>query len=291
MTNPNQPRVYNPQPHPAQPPQGPGAPGPGMPPPPGTTPGATKNPLGIAALVVAVIGTIFAVWEGAYIIGWILLPVAGILAIIALVQRGRQKKFAAAGLVISIIGGIAGAIAFTMSLNRAFEDAFGSSTVTTAPPTAGEQTDEATGAETTDGAPDGTRANPYPLGTTVAGDEWQVTVNSYNPDATAEVLAANQFNDPPAEGNVYSLANVTLTYTGDTSGTSFEITVDYVNAAGNVIATHDNMAVAPDSIGLDEMYSGASVTGNMVFEVAAADAGLLRVQPGLFADEAFLTIA
>ena len=168
-------------------------PGPGLPP--GQAP--TKNPLGIAALAMAVVGTIFAVWEGAYLVGWILLPVSGILAIIALFQRGRQKKFAAAGLVISIIGGIAGGVAFAMTMNRAIEDAFGTSTVTTAPPAdEATSTDEApeTAPVDGDGAADGTRGNPYPLGTTIAGSDWQVTVNSYNPDATAEVMAANQFN-------------------------------------------------------------------------------------------------
>lgn len=285
MTNPNQPRPYPNSNHHA----------------PQANPPPTKNPLGIAALALAVVGTVFAVWEGAYIIGWILLPIAGILAIVALVQRGREKKFAAAGLVISIIGGIAGGVAFTMSVNRAFEDAFGSSTVTAAPPTAAE---EATAGETTtaesgdaaeppadaNGAAEGTRANPYPLGTTLVGDEWELTVNSYNPDATADVLAENPFNEPPAEGNVYSLANVTITYTGDSSGTSFEISVAYVSAGGNVINSYDNMAVAPDGLGLDELYNGASTSGNVIFEVAAGDDGLLRVQPGLFADEVFVAI-
>lgn len=305
MSNPNQPRPYNPQPA-DQPPMGPGRPpfghaAPGMP---GSfamgAPAApAKNPLGIAALVVAAIGTIFAVWEGAYIIGWILLPIAGILAIIALVQRGKQKKFAAAGLILSIIGGIAGAVAFSMSAARIIEESFGSGPVTTAPPTAGEATGgapaEETNGETTEPAaqdgPDGTRTNPYPLGTTIAGSDWQVTVNSYAADATAEVLAANMFNEAPAAGNVYTMANVTITYTGAESGTAFEITVDCVSAGGNVIGTYDNNAVAPSPIGLDELYNGASVTGNYVFEVAAGDAGLLRVQPGLFSDEVFVAIA
>lgn len=292
MSNPNQPRPYVPQPGPGM------APAPGMAPQPGMPPAAgpkAKNPLGIAALVTAAVGTVFAVWEGAYIIGWILLPISGILAIIALFQRGRDKKFAAAGLILSIIGGIAGGIAFTMSVNRAFEDAFGSTSVTTAPaPTEGESGEPAETTESADtadgGGAEGTRDNPYPLGTTLVGDDWELTVNSYNADATAEVLAANQFNEQPAAGNVYSLANVTITYTGDSSGTSFEITVDYVNAAGNVIATYDNMAVAPESLGMEELYNGASATGNVVFEVPAGDAGLLRVQPGLFADEVFVAI-
>jgi Ca2+-binding RTX toxin-like protein len=49
--------------------------------------------------------------------------------------------------------------------------------------------------------PPGTRGNPIPLGQAApVGNGWSVKVTGVVPDATAQVLAANQFNDPPAAG-------------------------------------------------------------------------------------------
>ena len=58
----------------------------------------------------------------------------------------------------------------------------------------------------------GTRINPYGVGSVVTIGEWSVRVNSVFGDATAAVLAENQFNDPPASGNVFFMINITLTY-------------------------------------------------------------------------------
>lgn len=59
-----------------------------------TAPKKQKNTLGLVALIVAVVGFIFACIPGALIIGWVLLPIAFILAIVALVLKGKSKTFA-----------------------------------------------------------------------------------------------------------------------------------------------------------------------------------------------------
>ncbi len=72
---------------------------------------------------------------------------------------------------------------------------------------------------------------------------------------------------------------------------SWSVDVEYVTEDGNVVADHDDDAVAPEpavySIG--EMYTGASGTGNIVFEVPEEDSGLLRVAPGMIADHVFVS--
>ncbi len=51
--------------------------------PPGSQPppiaGKGRNTIAIVALVAAIVGFIFAVWEGAYLLGWVLLPIAFLL--------------------------------------------------------------------------------------------------------------------------------------------------------------------------------------------------------------------
>lgn len=263
---------------------------------------AARNTVGIVAFVAAVLGFVFAVWEGAYLLGWILLPIAFILSLVALFQRDKSKKLALAALIVSIVGTIAGAVAFMGSAARILDESFGSGEATVvasptdSPAPAQSPDDDAAGESstddsTTDDAAAGTRENPHPLGTSVANNEWEVTVNSVDPDATAAVLAENQFNEPPADGNVYLLANVTITRIADEPGSSFELGFHYVTAAGNVTGDYDTMAVVPDELGYDELYTGASSTGNVAFEVPTDEAGTIRITPGLFADHIFFATA
>lgn len=86
--------------------------------------GAKPHVLGIIALAVAVLGFIFACIPGALIVGWILLPIAFVLAIVALFLKGRKWP-AIAALVTSIVGTIVGAVVFFAVVATSFEEAFG----------------------------------------------------------------------------------------------------------------------------------------------------------------------
>ncbi len=259
-----------------------------------TRPGPpTRNTLAIVAMVVAVIGFTFAVWEGAYIIGWALLPIALVLSIAALLQRDRPRKLAIAALIATIVGTIAGVTAFLASVANAVDEAFNEEITVVSPP--GAPTD-ASGATTTNETADDeaanataprTRENPHPLGTTVASDDWAVTVNSFTPDATNAVLAENQFNEPPADGTVYALINVTITYTGTDSAYASEVTVDFVTSTGEVVDGHEAFVVGPDDLGVEELYAGGSITGNVVRQIPIGATGTIRVTPGWFTDDTF----
>lgn len=56
----------------------------------------------------------------------------------------------------------------------------------------------------------------------IKGNDYTVTItiNSINLNGTDAVLAANQFNEAPADGSVYALINATVTYTGKDSGSA-----------------------------------------------------------------------
>lgn len=167
--------------------------------------------------------------------------------------------------------------------------AAGSSTASA--PTAAEEetedTEEAEEAEQQAGGTAGTREDPLPLGTPIEGGDWVVTVNEVTPDATDAVMAANQFNDAPAEGTQYLLADVTVEYTGDESemimlGTGFA----FVTATGETIDTGDAFVVGPDELDTaQELYNGGTAQGNVVLQVPEGADGLLRVTTGMFGGE------
>ena len=278
------------QPHQFQP-QGPAAYANQPPGPPEQTlpqkPPKNRNLVAIVAFIVAIAGFVFAVMEGAYVLGWVLLPIGFILSLVALFLKGQPKRMAVAALIITIVGTIAGVVAFMSSAARAFDDAFSSGEITAAPAEPG--TIETL--EDTDGsANQGTRANPFPLGTTISNAEWEVTVNSVDLEAAKKVAAESEFNDEPDEGYTYALVNLTVAYVGEHSGSPSSVRVNYVTGSGNVIDDWEKFVRVPDELNTNELYPGATTTGNIHFHVPLDDDGVLRVAPGLFADEVFFVI-
>ncbi len=262
----------------------------------------TRNMVGIIALVTAIIGAVFAIIPGAMIIGWLLLPIAFILSIVSLFMKNQKRSQGIAALIVSIVGTLIGLLVFIGVVGTAVDEAFNEETQVQSPTDddeveeLGGDTAEEEAAEPAE-APDaeeGTRADPLALGTTMSDSDWEVTVNSVDLDATDTILAENPFNDEPADGNVYIMAEVSATYTGnDSEGETPLVTVEYVSPGGNSFASHDSLVVAPNSFdSLETLYEGASATGNIALEVPEADVadGTLRVSPGLFGEAVFIAV-
>jgi hypothetical protein len=118
-------------------------------------------------------------------------------------------------------------------------------------------------------APVGTRGNPVPFGQPAPiGNGWTVTATQYFPNATAAVLAANQFNDPPPAGSQDVMVAVSATFNG--SGSSHlnpGFTFRAVGAANVAYTTFGgpSCGVLPEpDLGLNdpEVFSGGTVSGN-----------------------------
>lgn len=145
-------------------------------------------------------------------------------------------------------------------------------------------------------AAQGTRDHPYPLGTKIAGTNWEVVVNSVTIDGTQAVRAANEFNDPPTAGSQYAVVNYTVTYTGkDANGAiPLEVGIAFVTADGVTVNSYDSFVIAPDPAfnSATTLYTGATATGNVVFQVPSATAanGVLSVRPGFIADKVFVAV-
>jgi hypothetical protein len=262
----------------------------------------SRNTVGLIALVTAIVGAVFAVIPGAVIIGWILLPIAFVLSIISLFMKDQKRGQGIAALIISIIGTVIGFIVFFAVVASSVDEAFSEDVEIQSPINnegdSGADPDEEAATEPAEqGAPsveEGTRDNPLTLGTTVESGDWEVTVNSVELDATDTIMSENTFNDAPAEGNVYIMAEVAATYIGSNpEGETPYVSVEYVSSGGNSFASHDSMVVTPNDFdSLETLYEGASTSGNIAMEVPQEDleSGTLRVSPGLFGDAVFYAV-
>ncbi|MFK3834530.1 DUF2510 domain-containing protein [Microbacterium sp. NPDC087868] len=250
------------------------------------------NVLALVAAIVGAVGFIFACVPGALILGWILLPIAFILSIVALFLKGDKKWLAFIGLGLSIVGTIVGFVVFFAVVANSFEVAFGSGETTVSQPAEDESDADADAeepvAEEPADAAQGTRENPYPVGSTIDSSDWTVVINSINPDGNATVSEANQFNDPAPAGSHYEIVNYTVTYKGDESGIAAEVQLAAVTASGSVINSYDALVALNDGMGLDELYAGGSATGSEAFLVPDGETVVYRITPGFFADDVFI---
>lgn len=142
-----------------------------------------------------------------------------------------------------------------------------------ATPVAG--TDDSATGTTSTGA--GTRENPIPLGDTARiHPDWELTVVSVTPDATALILSENSFNEPPADGQQFFMATVRLTYIGETSDQFY---VSDLNAVGQLAVGYnqfdDYCGSIPDELPSRELFTGGTIEGNVCWAIDREDADSL----------------
>lgn len=248
-----------------------------------------RNVLGLVAMILAIVGFVFACIPGALIVGWILLPIAFILGLVAMFQKGKGKGQAITAIIVAVVGTIVGVIVFMSLVVGAVDDAFSGGETTISAPSEGEEAEAEPVAEA------GTRENPVPLGTEIANDDWKVVINSVAFGATDAVMAANMFNEAPVDGNEYILINYTVTYVGDDADgqAPMFVSVHFVTADGVTVDGTESLSVAPDAIDtMTTLYNGGSVSGNTALSVPSATAqdGVLAVSPGITADKVFVAV-
>ncbi len=254
-----------------------------------------KNTLALVALILAIVGFVFACMPGALIVGWILLPIAFLLGLVATFQKGKKGK-AIAAILLSIVGTIVGVVVFMGVVAKAADDAFGGGEASVTEPGdaesgEGEATKDDEAKEDAPAAAIGTRENPAALGSEIAADDWKVTINSVTLGAGEQILAANMLNEVADEGSEYILVNYTVTYIGDDADGQMPafVGLEYVTAAGNTVDATAKLVVAPDAMDtMSTLYSGASATGNTVIQVPSPVDGVIAVRAGMLADKVFV---
>ena len=255
-----------------------------------------QNTIGLIGFIAAIVGFGFACIPGALIVGWILLPIGFTLSIVGLCLKGKAKGLSLAGLIIAVVGTIVGFVVFFTLIVTSVDQAISGGDVAVEQPVEDVSTDD-TVAPTTDAPRDpteGTRNNPYPIGTAITQGDWTVTVNSVNLDANQLIADENTFNEPAPEGSTYMLVNVTATYIGTNADGEYPfVSVDYVTPDGNTISMLDSFALAPESFDqLTTLYEGASTTGNISLAVPAEGIteGVLAVHPHMLGDKVFVAV-
>lgn len=252
-----------------------------------------SNILGLIALITAVIGFIFACIPGALIIGWVLLPVGFILGLVSLFLKDKSKWMGVTALILSIVGTIVGFVVFFSVVTDSFDEAMGSGDTTVVDGAGSEDGSTAPKEDAAEQA--GTRENPYPVGSIIENDEWRIVVNSVTLAATDTVLAANEFNEPPAEGSEYILVNYSATYLGDDANGQMPalVAMEYVTADGTTVNSFDNYATPPEPFdSTSPLYTDGTATGNVAFEVPTETAGqgVLAVRPSVIGDKVFIAV-
>jgi hypothetical protein len=258
---------------------------------------AAKNGLGTAALVIGVIAFVFSfipfINAGSGFIAFVGL----VLGVIGIFQKGKSKNVAIVGSAISFV-----ALILSIVLSIAYTAAFFSS-VDSAVSTDSQvvETDPASGE--TDGAADdaaeplGTRTNPAPIGTLItignaSAPDYEVTLGAPTLNGNEAIAAVNPYNDQAPEGFEFAIVPVTVTYIGAESGTPWlDLSVKFVSAAGTTHTTSDAFVVEPDPtfMSINELYPGASATGNIVIliPIADAEAGSWVVSATFFGEDFF----
>lgn len=105
------------------------------------------------------------------------------------------------------------------------------------------------------------RLAPTPVGTTTSvGPDWQITVTGAARDITNEVLAENDFNEPPPGGYRYVGVEMTFTYNGAGGASPAQVSIGSVGA-DNV--QHDGYCgLVPGEIELfTDLFAGGSASG------------------------------
>ena len=145
------------------------------------------------------------------------------------------------------------------------------------------------GDDTTDNGSSGdsqtSRDNPTSLGATTEVAGWEITVTATNPDATDEILASDEFIDPPEDGEVFYTIEISATYVGDGENESRSV-FESLNwgAVGDSAVAYDEFNDTCTFFGLPdeldssaEVFEGGTVSGNICFSVSEDDADSLEL--------------
>ncbi|GCE37834.1 hypothetical protein Rhow_000680 [Rhodococcus wratislaviensis] len=233
---------------------------------------SARNGFGVTALVLAIVGVVFGLVP---LTGFIALILGLLSVLFGLLGFGRVRKGLATNKIMTLAGTGLGVVAVALGiwgmtiffgavdeLDQKLDNLGGSaSTVTGEAP-----------APDAEAAP-GSWENPLHPGQALTLPGWDITIHSTTQDATDAVLAENQFNDPPAAGRQFVMADVSATYTGADTGTPWiDLSFRILGSSNNVFgsASADSCGVIPNALSdTGELYPRGTSRGNICISVPA----------------------
>jgi hypothetical protein len=243
---------------------------------------SVKGGIATASLVLGILALVGAFIPFVNYVSGLLAIVGAVLGLVAVIQKNRRRGTALAGLIISIIATVLSvvlAITYTAGFASSVAQSVASSNdVTAAEPADGAKADAAeTDAKPADAT--GTRDNPAANGTLIAitaggVPTWEITTGAPVLNANEALMAENQFNEAPPAGMQWAMLPLNMKYVGpETGNPAFDLTVEFVSAAGTTHKSYDYTAVTPnDLISVNEMYPDATASANVSIMIPTADA-------------------
>ena len=101
-------------------------------------------------------------------------------------------------------------------------------------------------------------------------------------DITDQVMADNEFNDPPPEGSRFIGVSVAYSYAGDSPDSAYSVSVNAVGD-GNVQLNESCGSFEGEVERFDDLFSGGSTSGLLCFVAPTSDLGTIA----LYADAEF----
>lgn len=137
----------------------------------------------------------------------------------------------------------------------------------------------------------GDRSSPVPAGSIAdLGGGWRMQVLGVVDDATAAVMDAAEYNDPPVAGSRYTLVTVALGYYGLASESA-----PFIGAVGSASTELDSYCgTIPDELKqYERVFAGAVKAGNLCFVTTAADSGSIQLyaSSGFSGSDVFLDVS
>lgn len=122
------------------------------------------------------------------------------------------------------------------------------------------------------------RTSPLGIGRIGRVGDYEVSVTSVTPNANDLIAAENQFNEPPAEGNQFFLAQVAVTYVGSETGTPWvDLNFQAVGESNSSYTTYNDPCGVIPNPGYDvsELFEGGSAEFNVCWQIDSDDADSL----------------
>ncbi len=130
-------------------------------------------------------------------------------------------------------------------------------------------------------------SDAFPVGEVMTGaDGTEIRVLQITADAWSLILAENQFNDPPEQGNRFFMVRVEVSnpsdalQPADVGRSDFELIGD----ERVIYTSSDRCGIIPDALNR-EIFPGGSAEGNVCFEIPISERGLILIYKPEYSEE------
>lgn len=263
-------------------------------------PPARGNGMATAGFVLAIIGVVLCLIPIVNNVAFALALLGLVFGIIGLVRTSKgapRKGLAIAAIVLSVVAGI-GVIASQSLYGKVIDEVSDQldDTPTAAIDTTSAAEDSAADAAAEEPAPAdaaeaaaGTRENPYPAGTVISNEDWDLTIGAAH-EGWSEIHSDFEFAPAPPEGKEFWLVPISGTYKGAEPATPWtDMTFAFVGDDGHTYDTGECISAPNHFFEVPELYTGATFEANACVTVPAGASGLFAVTVGWFSDPLFFT--